>query len=67
MESVKEQSGMVQGGPRWSNIVRRNSRVRRKLRELPVEKELACALAGIVSLGTWSCADNKGPPKKEVG
>jgi hypothetical protein len=50
-----------------SNIIRCNSRVRRKLREFPVKRELACMLAGIVSLGTRSCANNKGSLKKEVG
>jgi hypothetical protein len=58
---------MVRGGLTWSDVVRHGSRVRRKLREFPVERELTCAPAGIISLGTQSCADNKGSPKEEVG
>jgi hypothetical protein len=57
--------GIGQG--RWSDMVRHSSRMRRKLGELPIEKKLACALAGVMSPGTWSCADDKGPPRKEVG
>jgi hypothetical protein len=51
----------------WSNVIQHNSRVRRKLREFLVERELACVLAGIISLGTQSCTDDKGSLKKEVG
>jgi hypothetical protein len=58
---------MVQGGPTQSDVIQCNSRVRRKLREFPVERELTCMLAGIVSPGTWLCTDDKGSPKKEVG
>jgi hypothetical protein len=50
-----------------SDIIQHDSRVRRKLREFPVERELTCAPAGIVSPGTQSCADDKGSLKKEVG
>jgi hypothetical protein len=50
-----------------SDVVQHNLRVRRKLREFLVERELTCMPAGIVSLGTRSCADDKGSPKKEVG
>jgi hypothetical protein len=58
---------MVRGGPMQSDVVRHDSRVRRRLREFPVERELACMLAGIISPGTWSCTDDKGSLKKEVG
>jgi hypothetical protein len=51
----------------WSNTVQHGSRVRRKLREFPVERELACTPAGIISPGTQLCANDKGSPKEEVG
>jgi hypothetical protein len=60
MESVK-------GDPVWSEVAQHGLRVRRKLREFPVERELTCALAGIVSPGTQSYANDKGSPKEEVG
>jgi hypothetical protein len=41
--------------------------VRRKFRELPIEKKLTCMLAGVVSPGTQLCTDNKGSLRKEVG
>jgi hypothetical protein len=50
-----------------SYIVRRDLRVRRKLREFLVKRELACMPAGIVSPGTRSCTNDKGSLKKEVG
>jgi hypothetical protein len=31
------------------------------------QKKLACMPAGVVSPGTRSCADDKGPLRKEVG
>jgi hypothetical protein len=58
---------LVKDNPVWSEVARRDLRVRRKLREFPVERELTCMPAGITSPGTWSCTDNKGSPKKEVG
>jgi hypothetical protein len=58
---------LVKGDPVWSEVARCGSRVRRKLREFLVERELTCALAGIISLGTRSYANNKGSPKEEVG
>jgi hypothetical protein len=61
MESVKGND------PAWSEVVQHSLRVRRELRELPVNKELASMLAGVVSLGTQSCANDKGPLRKEVG
>jgi hypothetical protein len=51
----------------WSEVVRCNSRVRRKLRELPVKKKLTSTPAGVVSLGTQSCANDKGSLRKEMG
>jgi hypothetical protein len=51
----------------WSNVVQCGSRVRRKLGELLVEKELTCMPAGVVSLGTQLCADNKGASEEGSG
>jgi hypothetical protein len=66
--SIQSVMELVRGdGPTWPDTVRCSSRMRRKLGELPIKKKLACALAGAVSPGTWSCADDKGPPRKEVG
>jgi hypothetical protein len=57
--------GIGQG--QWSDMVQRGLRMRRKLGELLIEKKLACMPAGVVSPGTQSCANDKGPPRKEVG
>jgi hypothetical protein len=62
MESVRDE------GPMWSDMVRCDLKVRRRLRELPIKKKkLACVLARVISLGTQSCANDKGSLRMERG
>jgi hypothetical protein len=62
MESVRGEGMMGSDG------VQCDLKVRRRLRELLIKKKkLACVLAGVVSPGTQSCANNKGSLRAEMG